>query len=95
MGIFLLTPLNEQHHLLANEVSSLFTVYEDAWPLQNSPSWLVAFKGTSIELSNHLQVTGTNEGSKIGSILITSVGSYYGRGPSAMWEWLKERFEQE
>lgn len=94
MAIYLLTPLASNaarvreainHHLQSKNV------YE----LQNEAGYLVSYPGTSIELSNELEITGQPKGAPApwGSVLITSVGSYYGRGPTDMWEWLKTRLE--
>lgn len=65
------------------------------YQLPNNAGWFVNFKGTTIELSNAIELTGQapNVPSPVGSTLITSITSYYGRGSSDMWEWLKTRFE--
>ena len=67
----------------------------DYFELANGAGWLVSFPGTTKELSDKLAVTGQAPGvkSEIGSVLLTSIGTYYGRGPSDMWEWLKTRME--
>ncbi|MDH0852095.1 hypothetical protein N5D66_29510 [Delftia tsuruhatensis] len=67
----------------------------DRLELTGGRAWLISFRGTSIELSNHLGITGQAEGEaiKLSSVLITSVGSYYGRASADLWEWLKTRFE--
>jgi hypothetical protein len=68
----------------------------DRYQLQNDRGWLIKFDGTSIELSNHIKLTGQNPGepSPLGSAIIVPVTTYYGRGPGDMWEWIKTRLEQ-
>lgn len=63
--------------------------------LQNQAGFLVSFQGTSIELSNLIGITAADKAqpSSLGSAMITTVTSYYGRGPADMWEWLKTRIE--
>ena len=63
--------------------------------LQGNSGYLVHYRGTSVELSNALGVTvpGDNQSAVMGSVLITGISSYYGRGPTDMWEWLRTRFE--
>lgn len=64
--------------------------------LQGGRGWLIRFDGTTVELSNHLQITGQprGESSPVGSSLVVPVSGYYGRGPTDMWEWLKNRLEE-
>jgi hypothetical protein len=92
MPIFLVTPLQHQIAPVRDAVSKVFapgTSYE----LQAEAGWLVHYRGTAVELSNHLQITGPTAAIPLGSVLVTSVGSYFGRGPTEMWEWLKTRTE--
>jgi len=67
----------------------------DYFALAGGAGWLVSFQGTTQELSDKLTITGQAPGvkSEIGSVLLTSIGTYYGRGPADMWEWLKTRME--
>jgi len=93
MPIYQVTPLSNNAEVLGAAVRD--TLGSEAMELQNRAGWMVNFKGTTVELSHHLGVTNaTNEGAfPLGSVLITSIGSYYGRGPTSMWEWLKTRVE--
>jgi len=51
--------------------------------------FFVSFKGTSQELSDVLQITdGTS-----GSAIVSSVGSYYGRAGTNIWEWVQAHWE--
>ncbi len=70
---------------------------EDRYKLQANAGWLVSFKGTTIELSNHIGLTGQLAGQppSVASAIIVPVTGYYGRGPTDMWEWLKTRLEQQ
>ena len=69
----------------------------DYYPLTNNAGWLIEHKGTTVELSAVIGITGKQPGEKpkLGSALVTPVSSYYGIGPSDMWEWLKSRLERQ
>lgn len=94
MAVYLLTPLADNADQARALVSSRLAAV-DYYTLPNGMGWLISFRGTSVELSNHLGITGFHEGESpsLNSVLITSVSSYYGRASSDMWEWLKVRFE--
>jgi hypothetical protein len=93
MPIYQVTPLSNNATAVGQVVREKLGA--DALELQSQTGWLVTFKGTTVELSHLLGVTNpTNEGAfPLGSVLVTSIGSYYGRGPTQMWEWLKTRAE--
>lgn len=94
MGIFLVTPLAHNVDRIGEAVR-LHIPEKDRHELQSRAGWIVKFSGTTVELSNALGFTGHANGVQptIGSVLVTSLLSYYGRGPTDMWEWLKTRFE--
>ena len=94
MPIYLLTPLGDNIPL-AKAVVEGGVPPSDRWELPNGRGWLISHRGTSIELSNHLGITGQPENvpPSLSPVLITSVNSYYGRSSSDLWEWLKVRFE--
>ena len=94
MPIYLAIPLATSNAPLNASVESKVAA-PDRCKLQNDRGWLIKFDGTTIELSNHLLITGQSKGvsSPIGSALVTPISGYYGRGPTDMWEWLKTRFE--
>ena len=96
MPIFQVTPLSNNHDAVEGAVVGGFEA-KDRHQLPNSAGWLVRHPGTTIEVSNHLGITGQVKGepSQTGATLVSLVGSYYGRGPSDLWEWLKTRFENE
>lgn len=94
MAIYLITPLGNNADKVDLVVSSAL-VERDRFKLASRSGWLVSFPGTSVELSNLLGITGQPDGKppSLASVLITSVGTYYGRGSADMWEWLKTRME--
>ena len=94
MPIFQVTPLASNAEKVGSAVVAAIPE-ESRYELPNSAGWFVSFKGTTIELSHALAVTGQPDGAPhtTGSVLITSIVSYYGRGSAEMWEWLKTRFE--
>jgi hypothetical protein len=51
---------------------------------------LVAGKGTAQDISNAL---GISEGTTASGI-VSAMGSYYGRAPTNVWEWVKAKWEQ-
>lgn len=95
MAIYIAVPLTQTSSALndaiVNNISS-----SDCYKLQSDRGWLIKFDGTSIELSNHIGLTGQAQGeaSSIGSAIIVPFSAYYGRGPTDMWEWIKTRLEQ-
>lgn len=96
MPIFLVTPLAKNYSPIRQAVAEKVSAGE--WmELQNQAGLLVSFKGTSVELSNLIGITHPEHGkpSTTGSAMVTTVNSYYGRGPTDMWEWLKTRFESQ
>jgi len=52
--------------------------------------WLVAFDGTSIELSEALHIS-QEDGN--GPAIVFAVNAYYGRASVSIWEWLKSRWK--
>lgn len=51
--------------------------------------FFVSYHGTSQELSG---LIGISDGSS-GNGVVASVGSYYGRAPTNIWDWVKSRME--
>ena len=94
MSVFLAAPLAQNAKNLASAVKAS-VAEDDRYALPNDMGWLISFKGTTIELSNHIGITGQEKGvsSPVGSTMIVSIGTYFGRGSADMWEWLKTRFE--
>lgn len=96
MPIYQVTPL-------ANNAEKVRSVLEknigesDRFEIPNNAGWFVVFPGTTIELSNKIEVTGHTPGTptQVGSTLITHIVAYYGRAGADMWEWLKNRFERQ
>ena len=96
MAIYLVTPLAHNGDQISSALKAK-VAEDDRHELQNRAGWLVSFKGTSVELSHLIGITSKEptETLELGSAMVTSVGSYYGRGSAAMWEWLKTRFESQ
>ena len=94
MAIYLLVPTGLNAARLTEAVQA-HTSEPDRYQIVNDAGWFVVYKGTSVELSNLLEITGQAAGqpSVVGSVLIIPVFSYYGRGNTDMWEWLKTRLE--
>lgn len=95
MPIFLVIPLASNVEPLNEAVRNVLPEH-DRHQLLNNRGWLVAYNGTSKELTNHLGITGQAEGerSPVGSAIVAPIGSYYGRGSNDMWEWLSLKFSE-
>ena len=94
MPIFLAVPLTESPANLKASIESHIPS-ADRLLLQHGRGWLIRFDGTTTELSNKLEITGQAKGepTPIGSTLLTLISSYYGRGPTDMWEWMSTRMQ--
>jgi hypothetical protein len=96
MPVYVAVPLLKDIQPLKNALEQ--TLSSDSYyQLQADSGYLINFSGTTIELSNHIGITGQAEGElpTVGSCLIVPVTNYYGRGPTNMWEWIKTRIESE
>lgn len=87
MGVFLLTPINNAERL-GKAISTRFG--KDSYAVPQTHSWLVAFDGTTKELSDELGITDGSGGTGI----VVPVVNYYGRAPTDLWEWVKNRMER-
>lgn len=96
MAIYIAVPLAPTSDALNDAVMRSIESASDRYQLQANRGWLIRFSGTSVELSNHIGITGQEQGvpSTVGPAIIVPVSAYYGRGPTDMWEWLKTRLEQ-
>ncbi len=52
--------------------------------------WLVASPGTARELSDKLEITD----GKNGTAIVFSMGSYFGRAATNIWDWIKSKAER-
>jgi len=95
MPVYIVTPLIPTSTALDNAVEQSIELATDRYKLQADRGWLIKFDGTTVELSDRLGITGQEKGqpSPVGSAIIVPVSGYYGRGPTDMWEWLKNRLE--
>lgn len=96
MPIYMVVPIAGNAQAVDQAISSR-VAEPDRYALPKASGWFVSFTGTTMELSKFLGITGQEPGEPavIGSTVVTLVGSYYGRGPTDMWEWLKTRLERE
>lgn len=96
MPVYQVTPLSRNARELEGAVRKNLEE-GDCFQLANDAGWLVTFKGTSKELCDRLGIDNRPVGDpailKVGSAIVVPVTSYYGLGPTDMWEWLKTRIE--
>lgn len=94
MALYQITPLGSNFDQIGAAIKEKFAP-EDRFELQQRAGWIVSFKGTSNEVSNLIGITHDDENVKtlVGSALVTPLVSYYGRGPTNMWEWLRNKLE--
>ncbi|MCK1706135.1 hypothetical protein IVA86_33220 [Bradyrhizobium sp. 146] len=93
MPIFVLLPQNEaaQGQLRA----AVLREFPDAHKPIANQNWLVAGKGTAQDISAKLGITHPKDAAapSIGTVMVLEVGSYYGRAPSDIWDWVKAKWE--
>lgn len=53
--------------------------------------WLISARGTAQEVSNRLGLTPGND---LGSAIVFSMQSYYGRASTNVWDWIKTKAEE-
>lgn len=53
--------------------------------------WLISAKDTALSVANTLGIS--TEPSDVGSAIVFSMSSYYGRTSSDVWEWIKTKTE--
>jgi hypothetical protein len=96
MAVFLVVPTNNNMAKVRASVSKNIQP-KNFYEVANNAGILVKYKGTTVELCKELEITGQPPGvpSPVGSCLVVPVTSYYGRGATEMWEWLKSRLESE
>lgn len=86
MNIYVIIPTQPTHTKLDELIKKEFEGYNYHLP---QGEWLVAFNGTSRELSDKL---GISDGSN-GSAIIVGISGYYGRASTDLWEWIRVKSE--
>jgi len=95
MPIYVAVPLTSDSTSLDKAVEKHIPAV-NRYQLPATRGWLIKFDGTTVELTNHIELTGQEQGvpAPVLSTIIMPITGYYGRGSADMWEWLKVRFEQ-
>ena len=90
MTIFaLLLPL-PQEALAARVVQA----YPDNFLKLNDLHWLISSRETAIEVTKKLGIVDPEmSGPALGTGIIFATSSYYGRAPTATWDWIKAKLE--
>lgn len=89
MAVFIIVPTVPKAEVKPSLKAAIVASNLPHYPLVNGET-LVAFKGTSKELSNLLQIS---EGQN-GPAIVASIGSYYGRASTDIWEWVSANWDQ-
>jgi hypothetical protein len=69
--------------------AAIVEVYPDDHIELAPNEWMVADKGTAIDVSNKLKITDATSG----LAMVVGVEGYYGRAPTPIWDWLKAKLE--
>ncbi len=95
MPIYIVVPLTYDSSRLDAAVSLKFDE-QTRFQLQHVRGWLVQHPGTTVEVSNYIGISNTDRTipPETDSAIVTPVTSYYGRGPTDMWEWLSNRMDK-
>jgi hypothetical protein len=98
MAIYAVIPLANNFGKLTEIVKESFPDDDDTFLLSANAGYLINFSGTSQTLGKKLFITaGKDEAANtyVGSALIVPFTSYWGRGATTMWDWIKARLEGE
>ena len=89
MAIFaVLAPLD--NHKIGPAVESIFAgQFFRGWNGQ----WFISASGTPREIAQKLGIGAEGEGG-IGSAVVISINSYWGRANAELWPWLQARIEK-
>jgi hypothetical protein len=87
MAIFVVFKVSHPHQMHA--------AIARAFPFDHSDlgdnEWLISARGTAQEVSNKLGLTPGND---LGSAIVFSMQSYYGRASTNVWDWIKTKAEE-
>jgi hypothetical protein len=77
-------------------VAAIKAAYVDEHLALNDTQWLVSAGGTAMDVSAKIGVTDPNnrQATPVGSAVIFSITSYYGRAPTPVWDWIKAKLEK-
>ncbi len=87
MSIFVVFRVTKPEEMKA-AIESKFP--DDSFNLGNN-EWLVSDKGTAKEVSDKIGIS--SEASPVGSAIVFSMGSYFGRASTNIWDWIKAKTE--
>jgi hypothetical protein len=91
MSIFVVLS-QENNPLLEAKIAEKFPL--DYYKL-TSTQWVISSKETVKQLSDKLEITiETTKNGPIGSAIIFSISTYWGRASNDFWEWIKVKMEK-
>lgn len=61
----------------------------------NNTQWLISATSTVVDITAKLGVynAAAPQTQSIGNAIVFATSSYYGRGPTAVWDWIKAKLE--
>jgi len=89
MSIFVVIATNSPDAVL-DRVKS---VYPDDHYIINDTVALVSSDGTSIDVSKNIGIVAEAGSKPVGSAIVVSIASYYGRASMDTWDWIKRKWE--
>lgn len=88
MAVFIVIPTVPKAEIKPGLKAAIAAANLPSYPLQNGET-LIAFRGTSKELSDLLKISDGENGPAI----VASVGSYFGRASTDIWEWISAHWD--
>ena len=90
MGIFVIFRVSNPELMRA----SLVRTYPNDHLEVHAGEWILSASGTAKEVSDKLGVTtGTPAATPVGTAMIFSMSSYFGRATTEIWDWIKVKAE--
>jgi hypothetical protein len=77
---------------LVDEIKKSFP---DNYLSLNQTQYLISTRGTTVELATRLGIYDEKQPQKpaTGSAVLFATSSYFGRAPTTVWDWIKDKLE--
>jgi len=76
-------------------VAEIVRIFEGNYIQLSETQYLVSSSGTAIEICAKLGIYDAKQPEKVstGVAVVLATSSYFGRGPTTLWEWMKAKLE--